>query len=496
MNLGFHFSKALLLLGLAAMSACSDIELENPWFDAGKQTLAQRLAVKPDYRRAKNVILFIGDGMGVSTVTATRIYDGQSRGEHGEENVLPFETFPHVALIKTYNANQQVADSAGSGAAMHTGVKTRAGVLGISEQARRGDCGNGLKFSVPTMAEYAKKANMSVGIVTTTRLTHATPASVFAHSPEREWESDAELSDDARQKGCKDIARQLVEFSENGGIDIALGGGRANFLPQALESGRRLDTDLIAEWNKKDKAQVVFTADELEAVKVENGVKLLGLFADSHLAYMLKRPSVDNEPTLSQMTAKAIDLLEANNSGYYLMVEGGRIDQAHHEGIAGKALAETQEFAKAVDVALAKVDLNETLILVTADHSHVFTMAGYPTRGNPILGLVKGNDDHGEPASAPSLAMDGKPFTTLAYANGPGAISGQRPQPATGPLAVQQATVPTVKIAPDGATELYESHGGEDVTLYAVGPRAHIVGGVLEQNLVFHIMAYSLGWMH
>src|SRR5210317_2020675 len=91
-------------------------------------------------RPARNVILFIGDGMGVSTVTAARIYDGQSRGDMGEENVLSFETFPQTALVKTYNANQQVPDSAGTASAMNTGIKTRAGMINIGPETHRGDC--------------------------------------------------------------------------------------------------------------------------------------------------------------------------------------------------------------------------------------------------------------------------------------------------------------------------------------------------------------------
>jgi len=104
---------------------------------------------------AKNVILFIGDGMGLSTVTATRIYDGQSRGLDGESNILPFENFPDVALVKTYNSNQQVPDSAGTASAIHTGVKTRAGVIDIGPGAHRTDCAEALAAQVLNPGELA-----------------------------------------------------------------------------------------------------------------------------------------------------------------------------------------------------------------------------------------------------------------------------------------------------------------------------------------------------
>ena len=133
----------------------------------------------------------------------------------------------------------------------------------------------------------------------------------------------------------------------------------------------------------------------------------------------------------------------------------------------------------------AETDPDETLILVTADHSHVFTIAGYPSRGNPILGLV---DDRslaaGEVEDRAALADDGKPYTTLGYANGPGAVQGERPVPETGPSARQQALIPLGS----------ETHGGEDVALYGTGPGAQRVRGTIEQNLVYDIMRAAFGW--
>jgi alkaline phosphatase len=176
-------------------------------------------------------------------------------------------------------------------------------------------------------------------------------------------------------------------------------------------------------------------------------------------------------------------------------VEGGRIDHGHHDNKAGYALLETVEFARAVEVALAKVDLDETLILVTADHSHVFTIGGYPVRGNPILGLVVENDGNGETRGEPSLAADGQPYTTLGYANGPGAAgNGARPLPATGIGVVYQALVPRIDTNLDGTPDTDDSHGGEDVALYAIGAGSGAVSGVIEQNLVFDIMMKAFGW--
>ena len=453
----------------------------NQWYASGVAAIKHRLAQKDSIKPAKNIILFIGDGMGVSTVTAARIYDGQSRGETGEENILSFEKFPHVAFVKTYDTNQQVSDSAGAASAMNTGVKTRAGVLGISGVAHRKNCIEALVHSVPTLGEVSKQHGKAVGIVTTTRLTHATPAAVYAHTPERGWESDKNLPDEAREEGCRSIARQFVEFK--GGVDVALGGGAKKFSKKLLKS-----------WQKRnEKGRFVTDQTGLNALDSADKSPVLGLFSKSHMTFMLQKKKDNSEPTLSEMTAKAIDLLSNRKAGYYLMVEGGRIDHGHHANMAGLALSETQEFAKAVKVALSKVDLSETLIIVTADHSHVFTMAGYPTRGNPILGLANGNDINGNPTGQPIIAHDGKPYTTLGYMNGPGAVKGTRPVPETGLAARQQALVPTGYHS-GGHPMPSETHGGEDVPLYAIGPWSQLASGVMEQNVIFHMINYAYGW--
>ena len=440
----------------------------------------------PTEPKAKNVILFIGDGMGISTITAARIYEGQKRGETGEENRLSFEKFPNVALVKTYNTNAQVPDSAGTASAINTGVKTRIGVLGIGPEATRGVCSEALAHQLPTLGEEAKARGLSVGIVTTTRITHATPAAVYAHIPDRDWESDTSIPADQRGQGCKDIAQQLVDAK----FDLALGGGTAMNYGKNL-GGRRADpaADLPAAWAAKTGGVVVKDAAGLAAAPMDKPV--LGLFNPSHLNYMVDRKPDTTEPTLTDMTAAAIARLKGDKDGYYLMVEGGRIDHAHHEGRAGYALEEAVEFARAVQYAVDHTDPKETLILVTADHSHVFTIAGYPVRGNDILGLVVpppggGDGDHAGALKDgdPTPALDGKPYSTLGYANGPGAVKGERPVPQTGVKAQQQSLVPT------GA----ETHGGEDVALFATGPGASRAHGVIEQNVIFAIMRKALGW--
>ncbi|MBD2858923.1 alkaline phosphatase [Spongiibacter sp. KMU-158] len=430
----------------------------------------------PETGKAKNVILFIGDGMGISTVTAMRIYAGQQAGGSGEEYVLPFETFDHVALVKTYNTNQQVPDSAGTASAMHTGHKTRAGVLGIGPEARRQNCAEAQQYPLATLGEQAKNRGLSVGIVSTARLTHATPGAVYAHTLERDWENDQAMPELAHQQGCVDIAKQLLSFP----FDLALGGGLANFLPTS-EGGKRGDNNIVTEWQQRTQGSFAKTAAQMYSAPTN--APLLGLFSPSHMSYMLDKTAESTEPTLAEMTTESIRRLASKNKGYYLMVESGRIDHGHHAGQAGYALTEGAAFADAIQAAMDVTNPEETLILVTADHSHVLTMAGYPTRGNPILGLVVSNDSHGETENHPALAGDGVAYTTLGYQNGPGAVSGKRPTPDTGEKALQQSLIPAGS----------ETHAGEDVALYAHGPGAERVKGVMEQNRIYDVISRALG---
>ncbi len=502
-----------LLALIAALPACAGSPGPASWYQDGQRTVQQADRLQPDRRPARNVILFIGDGMGVSTVTAARILDGQQRGQPGEENLLSFEQFPYVALSKTYNTNQQTPDSAGTMTAMMTGEKTRAGVIAQDGRARRGDCAGARGHELRTLLELAEQKGLATGIVTTTRLTHATPAATYAHSPERGWEGDSKLPPQARRQDCKDIAAQLIDFPYGDGPEVALGGGRQYFLPQqtadpenpAKQGTRQDGRDLTQEWLARHAdAAYVWNQPQFDALDLARTQHLLGLFAYSHMRYEADR-SRDRagEPSLSQMTATALTLLKRNPRGYFLMVEAGRIDHAHHAGNAYRALTDTIELARAVSTARAMSNADDTLILVTADHSHTFTLAGYPTRGNPILGLVVGNDEHGEPDDHPTLADDHMPYTTLGYQTGPGykligehTRDDQRRPPAAG----RQQDLSHIDTTERGFHQQSlvplksETHGGEDVAVYATGPGAFRVHGVMEQNVIYHIMRRAYGW--
>lgn len=469
-------------------------ETPDGWYRQGGNSLQQALAQRPRTGRARNVILFLGDGMGITTVTASRILAGQSQGGNGEENLLAFERFPNVALIKTYTTNQQVPDSAGTMSAIMTGIKTLDGVLSVDQDIIRGDCASARGHERPTLLEQFEQAGRATGIISTARITHATPAATYAHLPERDWESDADLPAAAAQAGCKDIARQLVEFNRGDGIDVVLGGGRAAFLPDTMpdpeyprERGVRRDgRNLISEWQQRHPdGRYLWNGADFAALDPMKATRVLGLFQPSHLQFAADRDQdPGREPALAELTAAAIRILARNPKGFFLMVEGGRIDHALHGTNAWRALTDTAAFSEAVARAVELTNPEDTLIMVTADHSHVLTLSGYPNRGNPILGKVVENDEAGRPLSAPSLAADGKPYTTLGFANGPAALTPRRDLRATDTTAAdftQDALVPLES----------ETHGGEDVAAYARGPWAHLVRGVQEQNYLYHVMRHA-----
>jgi len=498
---------------------------------ATKQVLNAKVAstqINNKKGAAKNIILFIGDGMGVSTVTAARILAGQQLGKQGEEHQLSFDKFPFTGLIKTYNTNQQTADSAGTMTAIITGVKTKAGMISVSEEAIRGECLTSKNHELLTTLELAEIAGKKTGIVTNTRVTHATPAATYAKSPERDWEDTSDMPQKAIDEGCLDIADQLVHFEtlleqkvnkgkdhQNiNGIDVVMGGGRRHFLRKTKkdntadakskkEGDRKDGRNLIHEWQAQyPQGKYIIDQENFDKIDPNNTEKLLALFNESHMRYEADRHNDKlGEPSLSEMTDKAIKILQNNDSGFFLMVEAGRIDHAHHAGSAYNALTEAVELSKAVQIALDNTNPEETLIIVTADHSHVFTIAGYPTRGNPILGKVIGNDSKGNPKAEPELDAEGQPYTTLGYTNGRGfknlgnetnANKSYKHDITAGredltEINTEQSGYHQEALIPYSI----ETHGAEDVAIYATGPGSHLVTGTNEQNIIFHIMNYA-----
>ncbi|XP_076446848.1 alkaline phosphatase-like [Babylonia areolata] len=456
-----------------AISVGEEGEGKAYWLRQAQHSLQAALSLTPNTQVAHNVILFLGDGMGVSTVTAARIYKGQKDGRPGEETQLNFEKFPYTALSKTYNVDKQTSDSAGTATAFLCGVKTNYGTLGVDSRVARANCTHMDRPDVLTQSvlDWSYAAGKSVGIVTTARVTHATPAAAFAHTPERNWETDKDIPADCPQ--VADIAFQLLK--NNSHIQVILGGGRREFYNR--KDDRSLPEEWLSEMRAKGlNAQYVTNASDFRAVPSAEVDNLLGLFTESHMSYELSRDN-EEEPSITEMTRKAIEILSKNPAGFFLLVEGGRIDHGHHQNWAKRALEETTAFDDAV-AAARNMTGDDTLMVVTADHSHVFNIAGYPSRGNNILGLV-------DELRANDVPIDGLPYTTLVYGNGPGP---NRSQDLTDvDTTVDDFRYQTAVPKQDDS----ETHSGEDVAIYAMGPMAHLFHGVHEQNYIAHVMAYA-----
>ncbi|XP_034192120.2 alkaline phosphatase [Osmia lignaria lignaria] len=478
-----------LLIGIVGSSIKEDTK---HWRQLSTGELEEALSYKWNTNRARNVILFVGDGMSPDTITASRIY------RDGETSRLAWENFPNIGILKTYNVNKQVPDSASTATALFSGVKTNYEVVGLDGNVPLGDCNTSLNtdYHVDSIVSWAQAAGKDTGFVTTTRVTHATPAPLYAHSADRRWECESKIPKSA--KHCKDIARQLVEDLPGKNIKVIMGGGRqmlksnataTEFDPIDTWAGKREDgLDLIEAWkrdkiNRKLSFDVVQNNEELSKVDTEKVDYLLGIFANGHISMDWDREKgPKGQPSLENMTVTALKILQKSKRGYFLMVEGGLIDFAHHRGHAAQALLETVRFSDAINATLKMVNTDDTLVIVTSDHTHSMNFNGYSDRGSSILGIAQ------------KSKYDGIPYTTLTYSTGgPNNIA----------YTVKENTT-AVRIDPtkNNTTDFTYSqqaaiisdeayHGGGDVAVYAIGPYAHLFHSVHEQSYVARVMAYA-----
>ena len=441
---------------------------------------------------AKNVIFFLGDGMGITTMTASRIY------KVGEDGELTMDTLPETAFVHTYSNDGQVTDSAPSMAAYMTGVKMNNEVISMSPETQATDAagkpyhvnfdstcpatGNGTPAA--TLLEIMKAGDYATGVVSTARITHATPATTYSHVCHRDAENTIAA---ALVPGGSGYNAKLAD-----GVDVILGGGSSYFTPKEAGGLRNDKRDLVAELKS---AKYGFAANkaEFDKLPVDGTTKIAGLFTKSHMAYDLDRDAT-KEPSLAEMTSKSIDALVARKKkGFFLMVEGGRIDHALHATNARRALQDTVAFDDAVKVALDKMkvidpELKNTLIVVTADHDHTLQMNGYAKRtgkteaGKPgVLGLVKNYVD-----GASSKDVDGNPYTILGFGNGPRRLATRGPIDSTELESADYLQEAVVQMSS-------ETHGGGDVFLSAQGQGADTFAGSLTNNEVFGLIKKAAG---
>jgi len=455
---------------------------------------------------ATNVIFFLGDGMGPTTITASRIY------KYGEAGTLNMEKLKRTARIKTFSKDAQTTDSAPSMAAYMTGIKMNNEVISMSSNTvawnsagvalgsrASNTCSSVANNGTPatTILEEAIAKGKATGVVTTARLTHATPAATYAHICNRNAEND--------------IASQAVPTHANynkalgKGVDVLMGGDSSFWQPKSgsMYNGRADSVDLIAAM-KTSGYNYVNDLTTFNAAPVASGTKILGLFdqagSQGHMSYEADRDPT-KEPSLAQMTKKAIDILSKNGNGYFLMVEGGRIDHALHGTNAYRALTDTIAFDDAIKVALDNVDLSKTLIVVTADHDHTMAFNGYPSLGNPILG--KADNYVNVKKGIPALSSGDKlPFTTLVFGNGSGngsftANGGATRLSTRADLSAIDTTTKDFNQeygVQTGSSVGGETHGGGDVMLFSTGAGNAGFKGTIDNTKVYGLIKSAFGF--
>ncbi len=476
----------------AAISAAITILVAGCGSNQATDTAAATPAEAP-----KNVIFFLGDGMGMTTLTAARIY---SVGEDGE---LTIDTLPETAFVKTFSNDAQVTDSAPSMSAYMTGVKMNNEVISMSSDTQAIDpvadangnklsnnCGSKNGTPATTLVELAKAKGLSTGVVTTTRVTHATPAATYSHICHRDLENDIAAAAVPGGTGYNSA------LGANG-LDVLMGGGKQFFVP-VKDGGKRSDgRDLIAEMKAKNYS-FVSNSTEFNAIDASKTDRLFGLFTSSHMSYDLDRDPA-KEPSLAEMTTKAMDVLAKNSKGYFLMVEGGRIDHALHETTAKKALQDTIAFDNAIKAAIAKAkisdpDLKNTLIVVTADHDHTLVLNGYAKRtgktaaGNPgVLGVVKNYV-----TGTVEKDLDGAPYSIIGFGNGENRTQGSR----SSMISLDENTTSANTYRQEAVVRVAagsETHGGTDVFLGAIGKGAETFLGTIDNTKVFGLVKAAAG---
>lgn len=411
-------------------------------------------------RVVRGVILFIGDGMGIATVTAARIHRGFLEGRvPPSSGRLTVDEAPRSALVHTWAQDCMVTDSAAGATAMATGHKAVNRALSAVAIA-----GAGID-SLVTLLEIAEARGLSTGLVTTTTVTHATPAAFYAHTLDR----DEELA----------IALALVPGKGNprlrDGIEVVLGGGKDFWIPQVVPGGRRTDGRNLVSEMEGAAYRVVEDRESLERSVREEAGRVLGLFSHSHMAFEADREAqAPSEPTLAEMTKAAVQILGRNQRGFFLMVEGGRIDHALHGNHGYRAVADMLEFDAAVAEARTLLG-DQALLLITADHDHGMVITGEPAADADVF-------------SPAGTDLNGKPFTAILFANGPSAA-----------LGIPDSLPPDLLRSPEfreraGVPLESEEHGAMDVPLYAFGPERYLdmLHGSIENTEIFEILRAAI----
>jgi alkaline phosphatase len=452
--------------------------------------------------KAKNVILFIGDGLSVAHRTAARVLSkGLVEGRYGGD--LAMDDMPNMALVSTSGMDSIVTDSANSASAYTTGHKSCVNAMGIYCARNK----NNLQHpQVETISELVKRVRgMAVGVVTNTEIEDATPAAMVAHT--------------RRRADYNDIVKMFFELKP----DVIMGGGSVNFLPKSAEGSKRNDEENFVKQFEDAGYAFVKTRTELLADK-GNHTKLLGLFNTGNIdgaldRFFLKKGTVGkfpDQPDLTDQVRVALDMLSKNDKGFVLMVESGRIDKYSHSLDWERAVYDTIMLDNAVRLAKEfAAPRNDTLIIVVGDHTHAVSVVG--TYDDQITGQTRqrlGTYSESKFPNYPAPNADGYPDKVdvsrrLAFVFGtyPDYCDTGRPYldgenlPAV-PGTEKNTFVANEQYCVPGAIRRTGNlpfglaqgvHSADDVVLTAMGPGADFFRGRIDNTRVFRVMATALG---
>lgn len=455
-------------------------------------------------KRAKNVIFFLGDGMGTPAVTSARLLSkGITEGKY--HGLLTIDRMEYRGLVGTSGADSIATDSANSMSAYMTGHKSSVNAMGVYE-SNAIDPNTGHP-RVETMAELLKRTRgMSIGIVSTAEVQDATPAAVFAHT--------------RRRSEYIAIMDQALNAAQR--PDVLLGGGLASLLPQSQTGSRRSDErNLVNEFKALGYAWAG-NRKELKTATTGTGPrKLLGLFHTGNLNVYLDRqhdpkPEVlgqwTDQPNLIEMTKAALKVLEKNKNGFFLMVEGASIDKMEHPLDGPRVAYDTIEFDQAIGAAVEWAKhRDDTLIVVTADHNHSMSIVGthsaatagragngvYANAGFPTYVDSDGDGFPDDPRPDVELffGWSNHPDHTDDFTHNPVFLQPSLIDPATGkavdnPARDEGAELQTGNL-PFNETNCV--HTVEDVSVFASGPGAHRFNAFLDNTEIFHAIVDALG---
>ena len=461
----------------------------------------------PGKRLAKNLILFIGDGLSIGHRTAARIL---SKGvESGKlKGKLAMDEMPHMALLTTQGTDSIITDSANAAHAYITGHKSCVNALGVycSRAANSLD-----HPKVETLTSLAKRKGLAVGVVTNSEIEDATPASMVAHTRRRSDYND------------------IVGMYYDSGIDVMMGGGSLNFLPKSTAGSKRADeTDYVAKFRKAGYALATTRSEMLAAAENAQTTKLLGLYNTCNVdgaldLKFLKKGSVakfPDQPDVVEEMLSAIRILSRNANGFVLMVESARIDKYSHSMDPERAIYDTIMLDNAVSAAQdwARANGNDTLILVTADHSHPVSVIGTVDDDSTAdemrnkLGIYEGAgfpdyqpNDEGYPVKVdvprrlrfvfgayPDHYDTFRPFLdgefVPAIRNGDGVMVANEKY-----KDIQNAVLRVGNLPNKGPRAANQGiHSWDDVILTAMGPGADKVRGQMENTELFRVIAEAL----